>query len=119
MQYQNPIGCLKYQYLLRYNFPYYCGASFYAPSVLYEDVVQNYRKGKDIRLFGMDRLIVREGEKMVDSFAPYARQQIWLSQVSGMAGSILSLLIAGISFVAIGRYALAGYIAPGNVISFA
>ncbi|MGN0251774.1 MAG: ABC transporter ATP-binding protein [Oliverpabstia sp.] len=87
-------------------------------SVLYEDVVQNYRKGKDIRLFGMDRLIVREGEKMVDSFAPYARKQIWLSQVSGMAGSILSLLIAGISFVAIGRYALEGYIAPGNVISF-
>lgn len=87
-------------------------------AVLYEEVVQNYRKGKDIRLFGIDRLIVREGEKMLENFAPYDRKQIWLSQVSGMAGSIFSVFLGGISFAAMGACALSGYIAPGSVISF-
>lgn len=87
-------------------------------AVLYEDVVQNYRKGKDIRLFGIDRLIVQEGEKMLENFAPYDRKQIWLSQVSGMAGSIFSVFLGGISFAAMGACALSGYIAPGSVISF-
>lgn len=87
--------------------------------VLYEDVVQNYQKGKDVRLFGMDRLIVDEGEKMIAGFAPHAKKQIWLSQAAGMAGSILSLVIGGISFVVMGSFALKGAIAPGNVISFA
>lgn len=87
-------------------------------AVLYEEVVQNYRKGKDIRLFGIDRLIVREGEKMLENFAPYDRKQIWLSQVSGMAGSIFSVFLGGISFAAMGVCALSGYIAPGSVISF-
>lgn len=87
--------------------------------VLYEDVVQNYQKGKDVRLFGMDRLIVDEGKKMIAGFAPHAKKQIWLSQAAGMAGSILSLVIGGISFVVMGSFALSGAIAPGNVISFA
>lgn len=87
-------------------------------AVLYEEIVQNYRKGKDIRLFGIDRLIVREGEKMLENFAPYDRKQIWLSQVSGMAGSIFSVFLGGISFAAMGACALSGYIAPGSVISF-
>ncbi len=87
--------------------------------VLYEDVVQNYRKGKDVRLFGMDQLIVKEGENMVRGFAPYAKKQIWLSQAAGMAGSIFSLLMGGISFAVMGSYALNGFLAPGTVISFA
>lgn len=87
--------------------------------VLYEEVVQNYRKGKDVRLFGIDRLVVREGEKMVENFGPYIKKQIWLSQAEGIAGSVLSLLIGGAAFAVMGRYALQGAIEPGNVISFA
>lgn len=86
---------------------------------LYEDVVQNYQRGKDVRLFRIDRLIIREGEKMIRGFTPHIKKQIWLSQSAGMAGSVFSLLLGGISFAVMGSYALSGSMAPGNVISFA
>lgn len=86
--------------------------------VLFEEVVQNYHKGKDVRLFGIDRMILDEGEKMIEDFAPHAREQIRLSQISDVSGSILSLLMGGVSFAAVGKYALAGYMEPGNIISF-
>ena len=87
--------------------------------VLYDDVVQNYHCGKDVRLFAIDKLVHDEGEHMLTEFAPNSKKQILLTQAAGIAGSILSVIIGGIAFIFLGIFGAEGILNPGVLLAYA
>lgn len=87
--------------------------------VLYEDVVQNYHSGKDVRLFGLDKLVQEEEDRMLSAYKPNSRKQIFLTQAAGIAGSILSVLIGGAAFIFLGIYGAKGILNPGVLLAYA
>lgn len=87
--------------------------------VLYEDVVQNYHSGKDVRLFGLDKLVQEEEERMLSAYKPNSKKQIFLTQAAGIAGSILSVLIGGAAFIFLGIYGAKGILNPGVLLAYA
>lgn len=83
---------------------------------LAEAVVHNYSLGKDVRIYGIDKLVVNEMEKMEQSYTEYCKKTNKITTLPGAISSASSAVISGIVFLVVGIYALSGMIGVGNVV---
>lgn len=82
-------------------------------------VVHNYTLGKDIRIYKIHNLVIKEMENMTQRLSDYYKKISPISSLPGAIGGAFSAIMSGLVFIVVSIYALAGLISLGSVVWFA
>ncbi|MDP4087996.1 MAG: ABC transporter ATP-binding protein [Bacillota bacterium] len=85
----------------------------------FDNFLDGYEKGKDVRMFNMKNLISEENNKMIKNVANNAETMKKVKWRFELINQPISTLTGGLVYLFVGLRALVGAISIGNVVKFA
>lgn len=86
---------------------------------LFNNFLDGYEKGKDVRLFHMQNLINKEGLKMGEDLNAYNKKMLRLNWNFEKVNQPISTLTGGFVYLFLGLRAITGAITIGNIVKYA
>ncbi|HCW53797.1 MAG TPA: hypothetical protein DG753_08695 [Clostridium sp.] len=85
----------------------------------FDNFLDGYEKGKDVRIFHMKNIISKENDKLLNNSKDYGRSMEKLKWSFELINQPISTLTGGLVYLFVGLRSIVGAITIGNVVSYA